>query len=74
MKGRKGKVLRWKELPVRWVVVLAIASRISAVVERTGRHEHHDERCHFADAFLPRAVDDERVDIRTEPVLASGLH
>ena len=26
MKGRKGKVLRWKELPVRWVVVLAIAA------------------------------------------------
>jgi type IV secretion system protein TrbL len=26
MKGRKGKVLRWKELPVRWVIVLAIAA------------------------------------------------
>lgn len=26
MKGRKGKVLRWKELPVRWVIVLAIVA------------------------------------------------
>jgi type IV secretion system protein TrbL len=26
MKARKGKVLRWKELPVRWVVVVAIAA------------------------------------------------
>lgn len=26
MKGRKGKVLRWKDLPVRWVLVLAIAA------------------------------------------------
>ncbi len=25
MKGRKGKVLRWKDLPVRWVIVLGIA-------------------------------------------------
>ena len=23
MKGRKGKVLRWKELPVRWAIMLA---------------------------------------------------
>jgi hypothetical protein len=26
MEGRKGKVLRWKELPVRWVIVAAIAA------------------------------------------------
>ena len=26
MKGRKGKVLRWKDLPVRWVIVLAITA------------------------------------------------
>lgn len=28
MKGRNGKVLRWKELPVRWIAVLAIAAAL----------------------------------------------